>query len=200
MSDLTIECSEASFISDFNDDCFSYNFDISNGSPISTENCIVVHYNINSILAPGKLDQLTDYCRILNINVLIITESKLDQTIPINLITIPGYHEPIRRDRDINGRYGGGVLMYIADNLVFQQKQNLQSQFYEHIWTDVRLDGNVFAINALYRPSNESLADHQLFLDAAEDILSKLNNYSAANYKIISSDLNLVILIANVPF
>ena len=190
MSDLLSECSEASFISDFDYNCNSYKFDISNGSPICTDNFIVVHYNINSILAPDRLDQLTDYCRILKIDVLIITESKLDQTIPTNLITIPGYHEPIRRDREINGRYGGGVLMYIADNLVFQQKQNLQSQFYEHIWTDVRLDGNVFAINALYRPPNESLADHQLFLDAAEDILSNLNNYSAANYKIISSDLN----------
>ena len=36
--------------------------------------------------------------------------------------------------------------MYIADNLVFQQKQTLQSQYYEHIWVDVRLNGNVFAI------------------------------------------------------
>ena len=150
------ECSEASFISDFEDECKSCNFDISNGSPINTDNFIIVHYNINSILVPGKLDQLTDYCRILKINVLIITESKLDQTIPINLLTIPGYHEPIRRDRNINGRYGGGVLMYIADDLVFQHKQNLQSQHYEHIWADVRLNGTVFAINALYRPPNES--------------------------------------------
>ena len=100
MSDVLSECSEASCTSDFDDECKSYNFDISNGSPIDTENFIIVHYNINSILAMGKLDQLTDYCRILNVDVLIITESKLDQTIPINLITIPGYHQPIRRDRE----------------------------------------------------------------------------------------------------
>ena len=190
MSDLLSECSEASFISDFDDNCNSYKFDISNGSPICTDNFIVVHYNINSILAPDRLDQLTDYCRILKIDVLIITESKLDETIPTNLITIPGYHEPIRHDREVNGRYGGGVLMYIADNLVYQQKQNLQSTYYEHIWTDVRLNGNVFAINAFYRPPNESHDDHQLFIDTAEEILTNLSNYSAANYKIIASDLN----------
>ena len=68
-----------------------------------------LHYNINSILAPGKLEQLEDNCKLLNIGVLIITESKLDSTIPTNLLTIPGYHEPIRHDRQINGRYGGGV-------------------------------------------------------------------------------------------
>ena len=37
-------------------------------------------------------------------------------TIPTNLITIPGYHEPVRRDRYNNVRNGGGVLIYITEN------------------------------------------------------------------------------------
>ena len=119
MSDCSSECSDVSHVSDFDDQCKSLNFDLSNGSPIDTNNFNVVHYNINSILAPGKLDQLSDNCRLLNIGVLIITESKLDETIPNNLLTITGYNEPIRHDRPINGRYGGGVLMYIANNLFF---------------------------------------------------------------------------------
>ena len=150
----------------------------------------MVHYNINSILAHDKLNQLADNCRVLNVSVLIITESKVDETIPSNLLTITGYHEPIRHDRTINGRHGGGVLMYIADNLVFQHKKELQSDHYEHIWADVRVNGTVFAINAFYRPPNESPADHQHFLETAESILIKLNNYNSAKYKIISSDLN----------
>ena len=82
LSDLISECSEASFLSDFETECISRNFDLSTGSPIDTENFNVVHYNINSILAPGKLDQIADYCKLLNVDVLIVTESKLDQTIP----------------------------------------------------------------------------------------------------------------------
>ena len=92
-----------------------------------------MHYSINSILAHDKLEQLTVTCRLLSIDVLIITESKLDSNIPTNLITISGYHEPIRRDRPINGRHGGGVLMYIAEHLVFTHKKDLQSEFYQHI-------------------------------------------------------------------
>ena len=69
-------------------------------------------------------------CNTLNLAVLVITESKLDETIPTNLITIPGYHEPVRRDRNRNG---GGVLIYIAEYLVFQQLSDLQSPLYEHI-------------------------------------------------------------------
>ena len=133
---------------------------------------------------------MTDNCRILNIDILIITESKLDNTIPTNLITIPGYHEPVRRDRVNNGRNGGGVLIYIANNLVFHHKEHLQENNFEHIWVDVRVNDNVFAINALYRPPNESQNEHQIFLETAHNILSNMNSYNAANYKIIASDLN----------
>ena len=97
---------------------------------------------------------------------------------------MPGYHEPIRHDRQINGRYGGGVLMYIGDNLVFQHKQNLQSDLFEHIWADITVNGIVFAINAFYRPPNETSADHDMFLEFAENTLSKLNDYKSAHYKI----------------
>ena len=166
------------------------NFDLSNGSQINHDKFNIVDYNINSILAPERLNQLTDSCRTLNIDVLIITESKVDQTIPNNLLTIAGYHEPIRHDRTVNGRHGGGVLIYIAENLVYQHKKDLQSEYYEHVWVDVRLKNTVFAINAFYRPPNESASDHQHFMETAEIILNNLNNYVSAKYKEIASDLN----------
>ena len=122
LSDCSSECSDLGYQSDIEDQCKSVNFDISNGAPIDIENFKIVHFNINSILAPNKLEHLTAQCRLLNIDVLIITESKLDKTIPNNLISIAGYHEPIRHDRPTNGRHGGGVLMYIAEYLIFKHK------------------------------------------------------------------------------
>ena len=97
LSDISSECSDISYISDFDLVCQSVNYNLCNGSPIDTENFNLVHYNINSILADDRLDQLSDICKTLCLDVLIITESKLDQTIP----TIPGYHQPVRRDRTI---------------------------------------------------------------------------------------------------
>ena len=73
---------------------------------------------------------------------------------------------------------------------MFQHKHDLQSESYEHIWADVWVNKSVFAINAFYRPPNESAADHQMFLEFAENTLSKLGNYRSAKYKIIASDLN----------
>ena len=77
MSDCSSECSNISQLSDFDDESKSFNFDLSNGSPIKIDNFNVIHYNINSILAPDKLNQLTDVCKLLKIDVLIITESKV---------------------------------------------------------------------------------------------------------------------------
>ena len=171
-------------------ECKSLNFDLSNGSPINNENFNIVHYNINSILAHDKLEQLASVSKLIGIDVLILTESKLDQSIPNNIVTLSGFHEPIRHDRQINGRHGGGVLVYIAEHLVFQHRLEYQSQFYEHVWVDVKINNKTFAINALYRPPSESLIDHQHFLDTAEVILGYLNNYDKAEYKIIASDLN----------
>ena len=122
----------------------------------------------------------------MKISVLVITESKLDENIPTQLITIPGYHEPLRRDRNRNG---GGVLIYIAEFLVFQQKFELQSILYEHIWVDIKYKNVTFSINALYRPPIETVDAHNLFLETSKDILLKLNKHNST-YKIITSDLN----------
>ena len=66
--------------------------------------------------------------------------------IPSNLIMIPGYHEPVRRDRHINGRNGGGVLIYIAEHIIFKHKPELQSEYFEHIWVDIKIRNLTFAI------------------------------------------------------
>ena len=80
------EDADNSFLSDFDDSPNSVNIDFSNGSPLSKDDFNVAHYNINSILSEDKLDQLQEAIKILNVSVLICTESKLDEKIPTNLI------------------------------------------------------------------------------------------------------------------
>ena len=115
---------------------------------------------------------------------MICTESKLDQTIPTNLICLPGFHEPVRRDRN---RHGGGCLIYVANTFTFKQRPELQSDKYEHISIDVRVSEKMFSINCFYRPPNYE--NHTEFLEESEQILSKLSQHKA-DTKIIASDLN----------
>ena len=89
----------------------SINLDISNGSPLDNQGFIGAHYNINSITAPGRLETLASVAKTLNLSYLIINESKLDETIPTNLICLSQFHEPIRRDRT---RQGGGYRITVG--------------------------------------------------------------------------------------
>ena len=49
-----------------------------------------------------------------NVDILLISESKLDITFPDSQFFIHGFHSPYRRDR--NDR-GGGVLLYVRDHI-----------------------------------------------------------------------------------
>ena len=103
--------SDISYISDFEDQPISVQYDLSHGSPLDKDKFIVAHFNVNSILAENRLDELQSVCQTLNVAVLCITESKLDETVSSQVVTIQGYHEPLRSDRILNGRQGGGCLM-----------------------------------------------------------------------------------------
>ena len=175
---------DTSFLSEPDNSPNSYSIDYSNGSPLCKDDFHVVHYNINSITAEGKLEQLQEASKILNISVLVCTESKLDYSIPTSLVMLPGFHEPIRHDRN---RHGGGCLIYVAETFNFKEQKLLQSDKYEHISVDVRVGQKVLSINCFYRPP---IYNNQTeFLDESEKILRNLSNHKA-DIKIIASDLN----------
>ena len=187
MSDVHSDTSDIGDLSDFDDNPQSVMIDFSNGSPLSSNELKIFHYNIDSILANNKLDQLTDVCRILSVDCLVITESHLDATIPSNLLSIPGMHEPIRHDRPQNGRFGGGCLVYVSQKLTFQHKLDNQLNVFEHLWVDIKVNNKIYSINSLYRPPNNLNQDD--FLKASETLLQRLNSHTA-DTRLIISDLN----------
>ena len=68
---------------------------------------IIGNLNINSI--SNKFDQLKLFVQ-GKVDILIVTETKLDSTFATSQFPIDGYSEPYRFDRNRNG---GGVLIYI---------------------------------------------------------------------------------------
>ena len=139
----------------------SISIDLSNGSPLKTEDFLIVHYNINSIRADDRLDELCNVCSVLKIDCLILTETKIDQTVPTNILSILGFHDPIRHDRNLNG---GGTMIYVSEHLTYTHQTTLQHQLFDHLWEDIRVRGQIFAVNALYRPSRQtSNNDYETF-------------------------------------
>ena len=60
-------------------------------NPIIGDKFNVLHYNVWSLMAEGRLVYLKMICHKYSIDVLIAYESKLDDTIPDNLIQINGF-------------------------------------------------------------------------------------------------------------
>ena len=72
---------------------------------------LIGNLNINSIR--NKFDQLKDTV-LRYIDILILTETKLDETFLTSQFLMDGFSKPYRFDRN---KYGGGVTIYIRDTI-----------------------------------------------------------------------------------
>ena len=144
-------------------------------------------YNVNSITFGDRINQLYDYCRKLNLSILGICESKLDDTISTSIYSIPGYNlEHLHRNR-----HGGGILCYIHESLPYVRRQNLEvkSKEIEQISIDVTIKNKIVNINILYRPPDDHLESQNEFLNKMNNTLAKLKRHTC-NTRIILGDFN----------
>ena len=81
----------------------------------NTERPIIGHININSI--SNKFEPLVLMMKD-SLDLLVVTESKLDDTFPHDQFQIEGFSRPIRLDRDRNG---GGVIIFTRDGLTCRE-------------------------------------------------------------------------------
>ena len=79
------------------------------------ERPVIAHMDINSI--SSKFEPLTSMIKD-NIDFLLITESKIDDTFPRGHFQIEGYARPIRLDRTRNG---GGLIIFVRDDLTCKE-------------------------------------------------------------------------------
>ena len=87
-------------------------------------------------------------------DVMVFTESWLNTNISNDSISIEQFHEPLRCHRTT--RTGGGVVMYIPDNVSFKQRHDLEVTNLEAVWIDISLRGKTVLIGGFYRPPNSS--------------------------------------------
>ena len=69
---------------------------------------IIGHLNINSLRT--KFEQLKN----IKIDILVITETKIDNSFPTSQFYIEGYSKPFRLDRNATG---GGVIIFIREDI-----------------------------------------------------------------------------------
>ena len=72
---------------------------------------ILAHLNINSI--PNKFNLLAEGVS-GNVDIIMISETKIDETFPARQFYIDGYTPPYRLDRNCNG---GGLMMFVREDI-----------------------------------------------------------------------------------
>ena len=88
--------------------------------------------NVNSIVK--HIDEMRILLESKSIEILVINESKIDDTVLDNKIHISGYNI-IRNDRNRNG---GGVIMYLKQCLSFTERNDLVVDSLEMICVEIK--------------------------------------------------------------
>ena len=81
---------------------------------------VIGYLNINSVR--NKFEGLKDFVSD-NIDILIVAETKIDNSFPKGQFFIQGYSEPFRLDRNSNG---GGLLVYVKEDIPSKQLKSFK--------------------------------------------------------------------------
>ena len=91
---------------------------------------IIAYLNINSLR--NKLEFLKEQIQD-NIDILMISETKIDASFPIGQFLLNGYSTPFRLDRNA---HGGGILLYVREDIpskLLLVEENLIEGFFVEI-------------------------------------------------------------------
>ena len=141
----------------------------------------IAHLNIRSLY--HKHDEIKLLLTESNIDVLCLSETWLDSTIPDSQIHIPGYTLECK-DRN---REGGGVLMYIRHDISYDVRSDIASvsSHVERLWVEVKLSPTLpCLISCMYRPPSSRIEYFNGMLDILDEAIAEDKNI------IIPADLN----------
>ena len=131
----------------------------------NVNNIIIAQININSIR--NKFDLLSHYvCG--NIDILIITETKLDKSFPSGQFLLHGYSEPFRLDRN---QFGGGLLVFIREDIPCSIL-NIKQLTIEALFIEINLRKKKWLLCCSYNPHKNLIVAHLREIQVALDVLS----------------------------
>ena len=126
---------------------------------------VIAHLNIN-FLGP-KFEGLKSLIK-ENIDILMISETKLDDTYPVGQFLIEGYSEPIRLDRNC---HGGGLIFYVRSDLPCKEIKCQLPSGVEAIFLELTIRKSKWLIVGTYNPHKEGISH---FLGKIGNQLDKL--------------------------
>ena len=131
---------------------------------------IIGHLNINSLR--NKFEELK-FLTQGRMDILMISETKLDESFPTNQFLIEGFSAPFRFDRNSEG---GGIIIYIRNDIPCKElnNHNLPKDI-EGIFIELYLRKNKWLLFGGYNPNKESISNFLDFIGNSLD--TYIRNY-----------------------
>ena len=145
-----------------------------------TKNLFFGHLNVNSVR--NKFEAL-EFLIKDKFDVFLVSESKLDSSFPEAQFKIPGYRI-FRQDR---GKYGGGVMFLINQNIPCKKIETFQFTSSIEIHKEINLGKQKQLIFGIYKPPNVSKNSYLNELYHAITFYSTLYKHC-----VLLGDLNIV--------
>ena len=120
---------------------------------------IFAHLDINSIR--NKFEELISQVK-GTVDVLRISETKIDNSFPIANFLINGFSQPYRIDRNSSG---GGIMLYVREDIP-SNLLKVESLPIEGFYVELKLRSENWLINCSYNPNRNAIGDH---LEALSD-------------------------------
>ena len=121
----------------------------------------LAHFNINSITSGTKHDELEYFVESNNIQIIGLTETKLNDEIHPSLYKLKSFHTPFTRHRN---RHGGGVSPYFHTSLAATRLPDLEVGEEEWVWAKAKWKNMTVITCCLYVPPTSGLNAWRNFL------------------------------------
>ena len=124
---------------------------------------ILAHLNINSI--PNKFNLLAEGVS-GNVDIIMISETKIDETFPTRQFYIDGYTPPYRLDQNCNG---GGLMVFVREDIPSKLIENSNS--IEGIFLEINLRKKKWLLCGSYNPRKNLISQHLTVISKSLDTL-----------------------------
>ena len=147
-----------------------------------------IHLNARSLL--NKTNEMMWLCNRHSYNVIAVTETWLDDSIPNGSILPNGYSMACRSDRSL--KRGGGALIMCRNDIDFVERRDL-CFWKESAWIELTSKNHNckisnILIGCFYRPPSSKLEDLDSFIEAFEKTIEKIDLVNTT--VVIAGDFN----------
>ena len=138
----------------------------------NVDRLIIGNLNINSI--PNKFEQLKGLIQ-RKVDILVITETKIDLSFPKPQFCIDGYREPFRLDRN---KDGGGILIYVRDDIPSKEldKHNFPHDI-EGMFIEINLRNTKWLLFGTYHTPTLSRQTDEYYFDYVQRAIDIYSNF-----------------------